>query len=324
MADNLPWIEKYRPKVLGDIVGNTDAVCRLEAIARDGNMPNMILAGPPGVGKTTSVMCLAHTMLGESFKEAVLELNASDDRRIDTVRSKIKMFAQKKVTLPRGLHKIVILDEADSMTDAAQQALRRTMEMYSSSTRFAFACNMSNKIIEPVQSRCAILRYTRLSNEQLLERIEHICERENVPNTQDGLEAILFTADGDMRHAVNNLQATASGFSMVSAENVFKVCDQPHPKTVTMIVDACAKGDVDTAHQYLVHNLWRAGYSALDIIGTFFSIVKNSTALADDVKLSFIREIGVTQVRISDGVTTLLQLSGLLARLCEIGASKQK
>ncbi|KAI5427303.1 hypothetical protein KIW84_032643 [Lathyrus oleraceus] len=149
---DVPWVEKYRPSKVVDIVGNEDAVSRLQVIARDGNMPNLILSGPPGTGKTTSILALAHELLGPNYREAVLELNASDDRGIDVVRNKIKMFAQKKVTLPPGRHKVVILDEADSMTSGAQQALRRTMEIYSNSTRFALACNTSSKIIEPIQS----------------------------------------------------------------------------------------------------------------------------------------------------------------------------
>src|SRR6185436_2064894 len=134
-------------------------------------MPHVIISGMPGIGKTTSVLCLARQLLGDAYKEAVLELNASDERGIDVVRNRIKGFAQKKVTLPPGRHKLVILDEADSMTPGAQQALRRTMEIYSNTTRFAFACNQSNKIIEPIQSRCAIIRFTRLTDSQVLTRI---------------------------------------------------------------------------------------------------------------------------------------------------------
>eukprot|EP00300_Choanocystis_sp_HF-7_P005965 c14390_g1_i1.p1 GENE.c14390_g1_i1~~c14390_g1_i1.p1 ORF type:complete len:134 (-),score=32.37 c14390_g1_i1:47-448(-) len=133
------------------------------------------------------------------------------------------MFAQKKVTLPESRHKIIILDEADSMTESAQQALRRTMELYSSSTRFALAANTSSKIIEPIQSRCAILRFTRLSDAQLLERLLHVINAEKISYTQGGLEAIVFTADGDMRQALNNLQSTAAGFGHIAEENVLKV-----------------------------------------------------------------------------------------------------
>lgn len=190
-----PWIEKYRPEFLRDVVGNSEAISRLSAIASVGNLPNIILTGPPGIGKTSSILCLAREMLGDSYKNAVLELNASDARGIDVVRNKIKMFAQKKVTLPPGKHKIIILDEADSMTGAAQQALRRTMEIFSSTTRFALACNNSTKIIEPIQSRCAILRFSRLQDAEVLSRLQQVCASERVTFDSSGLEAIIFIAE---------------------------------------------------------------------------------------------------------------------------------
>ncbi|KAJ2474845.1 replication factor C subunit 4, partial [Coemansia sp. RSA 2131] len=192
MASNstLPWVEKYRPTELKDVVGNQDTVDRLNVISGTGNMPNLILAGEPGIGKTTSILCLAHALLGPAYKEAVLELNASDDRGIDVVRNRIKMFAQKKVNLAAGRHKIIILDEADSMTPGAQQALRRTMEIYSNTTRFALACNLSGKIIEPIQSRCAILRFGKLQSDQVLRRLIEICRAEGVEYTPEGLEAV--------------------------------------------------------------------------------------------------------------------------------------
>lgn len=194
---DVPWVEKYRPKSLAQVVGNTETIKRLSVIAKNGNMPNLIVAGSPGIGKTSSITCLARDMLGGAFKQAVLELNASDDRGIDVVRNKIKMFAQKKVTLPKGRHKIIILDEADSMTASAQQALRRTMELYSSSTRFALACNISSKIIEPIQSRCAILRFSKLNDMQVLKRVKEIMSREQITGyTKKGLEALIFTAQG--------------------------------------------------------------------------------------------------------------------------------
>lgn len=251
----LPWVEKYRPVFLDDIVGNTETIERLKIIAKDGNMPHVIISGMPGIGKTTSVLCLARQLLGEAYKEAVLELNASDERGIDVVRNRIKGFAQKKVTLAPGRQKIVILDEADSMTSGAQQALRRTMEIYSGTTRFAFACNQSNKIIEPLQSRCAILRYARLTDAQVVKRINQICKAENVQFSDDGLAALVFSAEGDMRQAINNLQSTHAGFGFVNSDNVFRVVDSPHPIKVQAMIKSCHERNVDEALDAL-KELW--------------------------------------------------------------------
>ncbi|KAL3157939.1 Subunit of heteropentameric Replication factor C (RF-C) [Trebouxia sp. C0010 RCD-2024] len=318
---DLPWVEKYRPQLVKDIVGNAEAVGRLQVIAEEGNLPNIILSGPPGTGKTTSVLCLAHQLLGPIYREAVLELNASDDRGIDVVRNKIKMFAQKKVTLQPGRHKIVILDEADSMTSGAQQALRRTMEIYSNTTRFALACNQSTKVIEPIQSRCAIVRFSKLGEKEILSRILFVCQQEKVPYVPEGLEAIIFTADGDMRQALNNLQATHSGFSLINQDNVFKVCDQPHPILVGNLISHCLSAELDGAYGIMKH-LCDLGYSATDIITTLFRVVRNYK-MQEFLKLEFIKEVGFCHMRISDGVNSRLQLSGLLAKLCKVTLKSQ-
>lgn len=317
----LPWVEKYRPQTLDDMVGNDAIMERLRVVAKQGNMPHLLLAGPPGTGKTTCVLALARQMLGPRFKDAVLELNASDDRGIDVVRTKIKMFAQQKVTLPPGVQKIVLLDEADSMTTAAQQALRRTMEIYSSTTRFALACNLSSKIIEPIQSRCAVVRFGRLEDADIARRLKHVLDAENVIYDDAGVDAAVFLAEGDMRNAINNCQSAYHGFGSVTAENLHKVVDQPRPKVAKEFITACLAGDIQNAVA-TVNTLAGLGYAPIDVIQTVFRVAKSDPEFNDErVKLELLRHIGHVHMRIAEGTTSTLQLASLAARLCSINAT---
>jgi len=276
----------------------------------------MIIAGPPGTGKTTSIHCLARDLLGDKlYRSAVLELNASDSRGIDVVRNKIKMFAQQKIVLPAGKHKIIILDEADNMTASAQQALRRTMEIHSKTTRFALACNISSKIIEPIQSRCVILRYTRLGNKEILKRVKEIMRMENINAWQEnGLDALLFVADGDMRNAINTLQSAYTGFGLINQESIMKICDQPSPQATTNILQSCEKGKIDEACIRL-EGVLKEGYSPIDFITTLFRIVQRHDC-DELLKLDWIKLIAFAHIRFNEGLATKIQLTALLAQLC--------
>lgn len=304
-------VEKFRPREFEDIVGNEEAVTRLSQFARDGNMPNIILHGPPGCGKTTVILCMARKILGSHMKEAVLELNASNERGLDVVRNKIKMFAQAKVTLEPGKQKLVILDEADAMTEAAQQALRRIIEIYSKTTRFAFACNLFDKIIEPIQSRCAVVRFNRLNDDQLRSKIISICKQMSVNYDDKGTNAIIYTAQGDMRQAINNLQSTYDGFESITEENVFKVCDEPPPIIIQNIIEFCLKSKLDEAEKCLKH-LYKLGYCTEDIVSSMFRVVK-TFKMPEYVKLEYLKQIGIAQIRIVQGVNSMLQLTGLIS-----------
>ena len=309
-------MEKYRPTDLFDVVGNSSVMERLRGMAAQGHMPNLILSGPPGCGKTTSVMCLARALLGDYCKVGVLELNASDDRGIDVVRDRIKNFAHQKVTLPPGRHKIIILDEADSMTEAAQQALRRTMELCSATTRFALACNQSSKLIEPIQSRCAILRFSKLSDSEILSRLNQVSQFEKVASTDSGLEALVFSAEGDMRNALNNMQSAFIGFNTVTRETVLRVCDTPQPHDLANALNGCIASDWSLAYDQL-ENLYKKGYSVGDIIGAFLRVLKNFE-MREDLKIEFIKQVAIIHLRVvADGVQTINQIGGLVARLCQ-------
>mmetsp|Transcript_2437 Transcript_2437/g.4166 ORF Transcript_2437/g.4166 Transcript_2437/m.4166 type:complete len:319 (+) Transcript_2437:42-998(+) len=307
------WLEKYRPIKFEDVVGNSGAVAILKSHAIAGTFPHLLLTGPPGCGKTTVVHCLAREHLGEHYEHGCIELNASDDRGIDVVREKIKGFAQQKISLPEGKLKVIILDEADSMTQAAQQAMRRTMEIFSESTRFALACNISSKIIEPIQSRCAILRFSRISDEDMLHRLKLVLEKEGVPYDSSGLEALAFAAEGDLRNGLNGAQSTYNAFGEVNRTTVFRMNDQPQPEKVKGCLEASLKKDMKGAFGPM-HEIWKQGYSTTDIISTFARVAKQIEA-PEHIKLEWLKEIGLTHARVTAGAQNLLQLDAMVAKI---------
>lgn len=315
MSKNLqPFVEKYRPKKINDIVGDKSIIKFLNDINEHGNFPHIIMSGPPGTGKTTSIHCLARELLGNNYEKAVLEINASNERGIDVVRNNVKLFAKKKVVLPENRHKIIILDEVDSMTSAAQQALRRTIEIYSNTTRFALACNNSTKIIEAIQSRCTMLSYPRLKDEQIGMRVREIASLENIKINEEGVNAIIFMSNGDMRNALNTLQTVNARFGEVNEQNVYKICDKPCSNEIIKVINSCIEKNINNAYEY-VNQMILDGYTISDIVDTLIDSVKKYD-MNFKLKEQFITEIGKIHMIMTMGLYTKNQLIGLLAKLC--------
>ncbi len=314
---NTPWIEKYRPSKLSQIVGNKRIVSNLQSIAESGNLPNLILSGPPGTGKTTCVLALAHELLGENFKKAVIELNASDERGINVVRDKIKRFAQQKIPLPEGRHKIIILDEADSMTSSAQGSMRVTISDYSNTTRFVLACNDSSKIIEAIQSRCTVLRFGKLSSDDIKERIKYVLNNEKAKYDDSGLKAIIDTCNGDMRYALNNTQSCIVGFGEVNEENVYKIVELPRPKEIETIYNYCLHNKfIEAINKF--GELFDEGYSCLEIISVFNRLIQESNKIDDKVRILLLKKISEYKMNLIDGLDSSLQMSGFISEIYNI------
>lgn len=318
LKNNIPWIEKYVPKSLENVVGNQSIINRLKNVLYEGNMQNMIIYGPTGTGKTCSVHCLTRRLIPkELYNDAVLELNTSEDRGIGIVRTKIKSFAQKKVELPKGIYKIIVLDEADSMQQGAQQALRRIIELYSYNTRFIFICNEITEIIEPIQSRCCIFKFNSLDSNDIRYVAERICKNENVEYTEKGIDTILFTSYGDLRQTINNLQSTYSGYKKITYENVLKICDIPQPELLNCIINNTLNNQFLESYNH-IQKIYNMGYSPIDIVNTLFEILKYKQDIEDEKKMVMIKEIAFTNIRIINGIDTKLQLAGLISRLCQM------
>lgn len=315
-ATDKPWIEKYRPQQLSDVVGNEEIIAQLRIIGKQGNLPNMILTGPPGTGKTTSVLAIAKELLGDKVKIAVLELNASDDRTIDTVRDKIKSFSTQKFILPEGRHKIIILDEADSLTESAQQALRVIISDSSSSTRFVLACNESSKIIEPIQSRCCIFRFSRLKESDIKKNLERIIKIENIKYEEEGLKALVETSDGDMRNAVNNLQSTVVGFEELTKDNVYKIVDIPRPEIMIKLFSKCSRIDFSVCTD--VFELLSEGYNMFEIVSVFSKIAETTSEINDDLRDKILKVVTKYKALMLDSYDSRIQLISMFVETLEL------
>ncbi|MCS7127779.1 MAG: replication factor C small subunit [Sulfolobales archaeon] len=314
----LLWAEKYRPRTLNEIVNQRDAVIRLKKFVEEKNMPHLLFAGPPGTGKTTAAHCLAHDLYGDNYRAYMLELNASDERGIEVIRSKVKEFARSMVSgeVP---FKIVLLDEADNMTPDAQQALRRLMELFTINTRFILIANYPSKIIEPIQSRCAVFRFTSLSKDDVVSRLKWIAEKEGVELEDEALEVIYELSEGDMRRAINVLQAS-SALGKVTVESVYRVVGLAHPREVREMVKSALAGDFTGARGKLRELMINYGLSGLDVIKQVHrEIFGAELKLPEELKVLIADYAGEIQYRLTEGSDDEIQLNAFLAKLALLG-----
>jgi replication factor C small subunit len=316
------WTEKYRPTTLGEIRNQMEIVGRLKKFAETRAMPHCLFAGPPGTGKTTASLCLAHDLFGERYADAFMELNASDSRGIDIIRTTVKEFA--RIATISGLpFKILVLDEADNMTGDAQHALRRTMERFTETCRFILCCNYSGRIIEPIQSRCAIFRFTPLKEDDVIGYLKEIAQKEKVQLLQDGLKAIVKISEGDLRKAVNTLQASASLGKAVDEKAVFLVAGQAKPEDVKEMLDLALGGDFVEARNKLRTMLVEYGLSGVEIIKQVHSEIFGMK-IPEKKKVNLADIVGEVDFRISQGADEEVQLSAMLARLALVAGELGK
>jgi replication factor C small subunit len=310
------WVEKYRPNKIDEIVGQNEITKRLKTYVKARNLPNMLFAGAPGVGKTTAALALARELFGDDWESNFLELNASDERGIDVVRGKIKDFARTKAL--RGDFKIIFLDEADALTKDAQNAMRRSMERYSSVCRFILSCNYSSKIIEPIQSRCALFRFKFLNDDAIKERLNFIAKKETITVNDEAMQNLLSSAGGDLRRAINMLQSSAAINKKIDAKTLSAATSIVLPGQVRRLIELSLKGEFLESRTLLREITMNYGVSGADLITQIHKEIFK-LPLSEDMKIKLANVIGEYEFRIVEGSNETIQLEALLAQFAAKG-----
>jgi len=305
------WTEKYRPSKFLDIVGQDNTVKKVQALTNSMNIPHLLFAGPAGTGKSTLALIIVKELFGKYWRENYLELNASDERGINVVREKVKNFARTK-SIGNVPFKIIFLDEADALTPEAQQALRRTMENYSTTCRFILSCNYSSKIIDPIQSRCAIFRFKLLEKKDIEKVVKKIGEGEKLAISPDALELIYEGSEGDCRRVINILQSTASISPSINYDLVSTIISSAKPKDIRVVLDYAISGDFQKSREKLLDVMLKESISGQDVIKAIQKEIWN-LPVEPEVKVKLTEKTGESEFRIVEGSDPFIQLQSLLA-----------
>jgi len=311
------WTEKYRPNSLKEVIGQKQIVKRLVAFTKSASMPHLLFTGPAGVGKTTCALALAQDMYGDYFSQNFLELNASDERGIDTIRVKVKNFARTK-SVGESPFKIIFLGESDALTKDAQQALRRTMEKYSRTCRFILDCNYSSKIIDPIQSRCVLFRFQNLEKKEVIEYLERITSNEKIKATKEILEEVYKISKGDLRKATNILQSSSILNKEITKDSIYEVASMARPEEIRQCLEICIKGDFVKSRELLFDTINKYGLSGIDVIKQIMQEVLNIESISAKTKIRLISLIGEYEFRLIEGSDEFVQLESLLAQFFKI------
>jgi len=314
------WTEKYRPKKFNEVVGQDEIVQRIESLTNSLNIPHLLFAGPAGTGKSTLALIVVQELFGEGWSESYLELNASDERGINIVREKVKNFARTKA-LGKVPFKIIFLDEADALTPEAQQALRRTMENYSTTCRFILSCNYSSKIIDPIQSRCAIFRFKLLEKKAIEKVLNKIAQGENLTLSPEAIEILYEGSEGDCRRSINLIQSSAAISPDINKDLVSTIISNAKPKDIKVVLDYALSGDFQKSREKLLDVMLKESISGQDVIKSIQKEVWN-LPIEPEIKVKLTEKTGETEFRIIEGSDPFIQLQALLASFVLAGLGK--
>ncbi len=313
---DIMWVEKYRPHKIADLIDQKEIVGSIQSLLKNqSEMPHLLFSGSAGVGKTTMALCLSHEILGEHWKDSTLELNASDERGINMVRNRVKTFS-RFAGLDSGIpFKIIILDEADEMTADAQTALRRIIEDTAKFCRFILIANNISKIIAPIQSRCAVFKFSTIPEKDMISHLKEIAKKEKTKADEKGLAAIYEYSEGDLRHAINLLQATAS-LGAITEANVKASAGLTKIKDVDDVLKLALAGKISDARNKMIELIKVYGMSESD----FLKYINSAVYKTKNKNLSdIVQTIAKYDFRILSGANPEIQLSALLAELAKFG-----